>query len=187
MVEVSWYGAVAFANWKSAKAGLTPCYDMETWECNFDAEGFRLPTEAEWEKAARGGEHNPYYDWPWGNSIDGSNANYYMSGDPFDYDMPATTPVGYYDGGQTPSGRDMANGYGLYDMAGNVLEWCYDWYDENYYSVSPKDNPRGPEGGITRVCRCGSWGYTWSTAMRVGIFHPDYRGSNNGFRLVRKD
>jgi len=184
MVEVSWYGAAAFANWRSAEERLAPCYDLETWECDFDSGGFRLPTEAEWEKAARGGQHNPYYDWPWGNDIDGSKANYLNSGDPFDRDMPATTPVGYYNGGQTPPGEDMANGYGLYDMSGNVAEWCNDWYDKRYYNVSPKDNPHGPESGTTRVCRNGSWGYKWSLAMRIGLYHPDYRGSNNGFRLA---
>ena len=187
MVEVSWYGAAAFANWKSTVAGLAPCFNLETWECNFDANGFRLPTEAEFEKAARGGEYSPYYDWPWGDRIIPSNANYYNSNDPWDSLNPATSPVGYYDGGQTPRGEDMANGYGLYDMAGNVHEWCYDWYDKKYYSVSPKDNPRGPASGTARVCRSGSWAYGWSTAMRVGIFLPDYRGSTVGFRLVRKD
>ena len=185
MVEVSWYGAIAFANWKSAENDLTACYDLDTWECDFEAGGLRLPTEAEWEKAARGGEYDPYYDWPWGNDVDGSNTNHLNSGDPFDREMPATTPVGYYDGGQSPRGNDMANGYGLYDMAGNVHEWCYDWYDMGYYEDSPEDNPQGPENGITRVCRSGSWCYTWSLAMRIGIHLPDYRGSTVGFRLVK--
>ncbi|MBU0753662.1 MAG: formylglycine-generating enzyme family protein, partial [Planctomycetes bacterium] len=157
MVQVSWYGAVAYANWRSAQEGLMPCYNLSTWECSFGVGGFRLPTEAEWEKAARGGEHNPYYDYPWGNSIDGSKANYWYSGDPYETNYPWTTPVGYYDGNQIPPGVDMANGYGLYDMAGNVWEWCNDWYEGNYYSYSPYDNPTGPSIVTYRVLRGGSW------------------------------
>ena len=77
MVEVSWYGAAAFANWKSAEAGLTPCYDLKTWKCDFDADGFRLPTEAEWEKASRGGHHNPYYMFSWGsNTLKNNEGNF---------------------------------------------------------------------------------------------------------------
>ena len=108
MVEVSWYGAVAYANWRSDEEGLEPSYDMETWECNWDANGYRLPTEAEWEYAARGGEHDPYYAYPWGNDIAGSKANYWNSGDPYETGpYPWTTPVGYYDGNQTPPGAVM--------------------------------------------------------------------------------
>jgi len=158
MGMVSWYGAVAYCNWKSQQEGLESCYNLSTWQCDFTKDGFRLPTEAEWEYAARGGEHDPYYLYPWGDSIDDSMANCWESGDPYEArSYPWTTPVGYYDGGQIPSGTDMANGYGLYDVAGNVSEWCNDWYDPNYYSTSPTDNPTGPAGGTSRVSRSNPW------------------------------
>ncbi|MCK4659813.1 MAG: SUMF1/EgtB/PvdO family nonheme iron enzyme [Phycisphaerae bacterium] len=188
MVHVSWYGVAAYANWRSQQHGRTPCYDLSAWTCDFDANGYRLPTEAEWEYAARGGHHNPYYTYPWGNYTDGSKANYWVSYDPYETgDYPYTTPVGYYDGGQEPAGVDMANGYGLYDMAGNVWEWCYDWHDENYYADSPCDNPQGPASGTLRVMRGGSWGsghaYRWSCAHRLEHL-PDKRGRSTGFRVV---
>ncbi len=188
MLQVSWYGAVAYANWRSSEEGRQPSYDLGAWECDHDASGYRLPTEAEWEYAARGGERTPYYEYPWGDAIDGSMANYSGSGDPYEGDSPGTAPVGYYDGGQTPPGTDMANGYGLYDMAGNVWEWCNDWYDEDYYSSSPYDDPWGPAGGNRRVIRGGSWyddyvGNTLRCAFRHGGF-PDEQLHNIGFRLA---
>jgi len=183
VVEVSWYGAVAYANWCSSQEGLTPCYDLDTWDCTFGAGGYRLPTEAEWEYAARGGNHNPYYKYPWGDSIDGSKANYKNSGDPYDN---GTTPVGYYDGNQIPSGSDMANGYGLYDMSGNVFDWCNDWYDSNYYSSSPYSNPHGPLSGSYRVLRDFSWGTDQSYSRCANRYYTliDNRGGYHGFRLV---
>jgi len=184
MVDVSWYGATAYANWRSAEIGLTQCYDLQDWSCDFEAEGFRLPTEAEWEKAARGGEHNPYFKYPWGDTILGSHANYDTSGDPY---YPGTTPVGYYDGGQTPPGVDMANGYGLYDMAGNVFEWCYDRYSSTYFSSSPYDNPQGPEIGSYRVFRGGSFDLS-IFFCRVSYRYRDVQGVRQpdvGFRLAK--
>ena len=98
-----------------------------------------------------------------------------------------TTPVGYYDGNQTPPGDDMANGYGLYDMAGNVDEWCNDWYASDYYSVSPPDNPRGPATGTYyRIRRGGSWNRHEDflrCSDRNGHFPGEWR-SSIGFRLV---
>lgn len=188
MTEVSWYGAVAYANWRSARDGVAVCYDLETWECNLDARGFRLPTEAEWELAARGGEHNPYRRYPWGNGVLKSNANYNSSNDPYEDIEPATTPVGYYDGNQIPSGVNMANGYGLYDMGGNVFEWCNDWLDTTYYSYSPYENPPGPSTGNSRILRGGSW-EKFAKFMRVALRSsnkPDDMGEQNGFRLVLK-
>ncbi len=186
--NVSWYGAVAFANWRSAQDGLTPCYDLSTWSCDFAAAGYRLPTEAEWEYAARGGLQPTYYQYPWGNTIDGSQANYYNSGDPFEGSIPHTTPVGYYDGSQTPSGVDMANGFGLYDMSGNVGELCSDWYSSSYYGVSPSSNPHGPSSGSSRVFRGGGW-YNHSGPplnMRSALRHGHTPNLQNiGFRLVR--
>ena len=158
VIQVSWYGAVAYCNWKSLQDGYEDCHDISTWECDFSKEGYRLPTEAEWEYAARGGENDPYYRYPWGDSIDGSKANYGSSGDIYETgDEPWTTPVGYYDGNQTPTGTDMSNGYGLYDMAGNVFDWCNDWYSSVYYEQSPYDNPQGPVSGAYRILRGNGW------------------------------
>ncbi|MBT5120303.1 MAG: SUMF1/EgtB/PvdO family nonheme iron enzyme [Planctomycetes bacterium] len=141
LVEVSWYGACTYANWRSEQQGLTPCYNLSTWACDFNANGWRLPTEAEWEYAARGGAHNPYYKYPWNsNSITSSDANY-------DRNIGTTCDVGNY----------APNGYGLYDTAGNVWEWCNDWYSSSYYSSSPGSNPTGPSSVSYRVIRGGSW------------------------------
>jgi sulfatase modifying factor 1 len=187
MVLVSWYGSAAYCNWRSSAEGYDSCYNLSTWECDFSEHGYRLATEAEWEYAARGGEHNPYYRYPWGDSIDGSKANYWVSGDPYETgDYPWTTPVGYYDGSQIPAGSDMANGYGLYDMAANVYEWCNDWMDFTYYDVSPYDNPTGPASGNMRVLRGGCWGYSVNhcrVASRAGN-DPNFRGVTYGFRVV---
>jgi formylglycine-generating enzyme required for sulfatase activity len=186
MVEVSWFGAAAYSNWRSTQHGWQPCYDLSTWECDLTANGYRLPTEAEWEYAARGGEHNPYYKFPWGNDIDGSMANYVGSGDPYETDSPPTTPVGYYDGEQIPSGSDMANGYGLYDIVGNVYEWCNDWYDSVYYSSSPCANPQGPVDGTERVLRGGSC-LGEVTLLRCAVrgpMVPGGAGGIQGFRLA---
>ena len=185
---VSWYGAAAYTNWRSTEGGRTPCYDLETWACDAGAGGYRLPREAEWEKAARGGERDPYLVFPWGNTIDGSEANFYNSGDPYETgSVPHTTPVGYYDGGQLPAGVDMANGYGLYDMAGNVWEWCNDWYADDYYGAGPYQDPAGPADGDFRVARGGSWNFPagdLSCAERRRNF-ADNRFNYYGFRLAK--
>ncbi len=82
---VTWYGAAAYANWMSLKDSYQPCYDTTSWTCDFSKNGYRLPTESEWEFAARGGQTNPYYNYPWGNDADPSRANWPTSGDPYEF------------------------------------------------------------------------------------------------------
>jgi formylglycine-generating enzyme required for sulfatase activity len=124
VLGVNWDAAVAYCNWLSAKTGKK----------------YRLPTEAEWEKAARGTDLRIY---PWGNDIDPSKTNYVQ-----DAGFVTAKPVGSY---------PFPSPYGAYDMAGNVMEWCSDWYDKDYYKVSPKKNPKGPATGAYRVVRGGTF------------------------------
>jgi len=177
VVYVSWYEAVKWANARSEKEGLTPCYTVggnvyrtgqSTPDCTWTANGYRLPTEAEWEKAARGELVGARY--PWGNDIDRTKANYGEN-------VGSTTPVGSY----------APNGYGLYDMAGNVWEWCWDWYDSGYYSRSPGSDPHGPGSGSNRVPRGGGW-FNNAGFCRVAFrsyYSPGDVGNCLGFRLAR--
>ncbi len=170
-VYMTWYGATLYCNYLSTVNGRTPCYNETTFACDFTVDGFRLPTEAEWEYASRGGEHNPYFQYPWGSdSITTSDANYWDSG------FGATVTVGSY----------YANGYGLYDMAGNVYEWCHDWGDLNYYANSPPTNPVGPSSGSGRIIRGGGWGEAairLRCAFRINSTPIGHRGTL-GFRAV---
>jgi formylglycine-generating enzyme required for sulfatase activity len=174
LLEVSWHGAAAYCNWLSNYHERQVCYDLSTWECDFSTSGYRLPTEAEWEYAARGGLE--YYKYPWGNDINDSRANYNRN---FcgDVTKPCTISVGCY----------STNGYGLYDMAGNVWELCNDWYDSSYYDVSPYENPHGPANGIDRVIRGGGFGST-DLSCRVANrewYDPNNPTSDVGFRVVK--
>ena len=143
MEQMRWSDAVRYCNARSRLEGLQPCYDLETWECNFDANGYRLPTEAEWEYASRAGTKTSYsfgdisrkiklYGWFKENS----------------------------GGRPRPVGQKLPNLWGLYDMYGNVWEWCNDFYQVDYYQKSPEKAPQGPKNGETRVLRGGCWNST---------------------------
>jgi formylglycine-generating enzyme required for sulfatase activity len=199
---VNWYDCVKWCNARSQVAGLTPVYytdagftqvyktgDVDAVYVNWSASGYRLPTEAEWEKAARGGLSGRRF--PWGDLISESQANYYgYTG--YSYDLgpnnynslgsiggtsPATSPVGSFD----------VNGYGLYDMAGNVFEWCWDWYGTPYGQPSTI-NPTGVGSASGyRMLRGGNWdNYAGnSRCARRNLNVPSYASSGIGFRCVR--
>ena len=186
---VSWYDVVKWCNARSEKEGLVPCYYMSaahatvyrtgrvdianSW-VEWAANGYRLPTEAEWEKAARGERLGNRY--PWGDTVDGTHANYENSGDP-------------WDNGSTPVGTYAPNGYGLYDMAGNMWEWCWDWYDPGWYARAEASaaDPHGPLSGSGRVVRGGCW-YRPPVRMRCAHRYqlaPNDSGGDFGFRCAR--
>ncbi|MCK6456030.1 MAG: formylglycine-generating enzyme family protein [Phycisphaerae bacterium] len=196
VVYVSWNDATAFCDWRSQVEGLPPG-------------AYRLPTEAEWEKAARGGAAGHRFPWSDQDTIQHARANYYSSAS-YAYDTSptrgyhpcwgvGTSPVGFFTGAlqqkaewnwpgsatsyQTANG---ANGYGLYDMAGNVWEWCNDWYSYSYYSSSPSSNPTGPASGTGRVLRGGDWSglpNNCRSALRLNLT-PGSRVSSIGFRCA---
>jgi sulfatase modifying factor 1 len=191
MIDVSWYGAAAYCNWRSQQEGKEPCYNLSTWVCDFSKNGYHLPTEAQWEYAARGGHSGNRFPWGDVNTISHTYANYsnyigdysYDLGPPWGYDptwsadgiQPYTSPVGSF----------SSNGYGLYDMAGNVFQWCNDWYDN--YSSGSQTNPTGPTSGICNclVCRGGGWN-SYANHCRVAyreICSPYFRNYFYGFRV----
>jgi formylglycine-generating enzyme required for sulfatase activity len=204
---VDWYDTVKWCNARSQQAGLTPVYYTDAGFthlytngqvavfANWTNDGYRLPTEAEWEKAARGGLAGQRF--PWGNVITENLANYFGDTVDYKYDlgptnynavftngvMPYTSPVGYF----------APNSYGLYDMAGNVLEWCWDYYASTPYPAgSPYlggTDPRGPASGSVRVLRGGDWfDYAdWSRCCFRYIYGtPSFAYYSYGFRCVKE-
>jgi formylglycine-generating enzyme required for sulfatase activity len=174
--QVTWPQAARFCNARSRAEGLQPCYNEDTGECNFQANGYRLPTEAEWEYACRAGSETDYsfggearqlgdYAWFADNSAKKTH----------------------------PCGQKKPNPWGLYDMHGNVAEWCQDVYDKAYYKVSPDTNPHGPAEGKEYVLRGGSW-KSEAEALRSSYRLGDNPGFSDaclardaiGFRCVRQ-
>lgn len=167
VVGVTWYGAAAYCNWRSMMEGLQPCYDIETWRCDYNKNGYRLPTEAEWEKAARGDLDERTY--PWGNVIDCGTVAY----------MGCGARV------QSPgSQRADVSVFGVQDMGGNVAEWVNDYYGGN--PPSGRD-PKGPGSGSSRVIRGGSFDVK---PDRFDLSHRGQLGANAttinvGFRCIK--
>lgn len=154
IIAVSWYDALAYCKWLSQITGKR----------------YRLPTEAEWEKAARGGLEGACYSW---------------GDEPFQ--LQPDYAMRWRDGRPEPVGTYRPNRYGLYNIGDNVHEWCLDWYDAAYYRRSPEANPQGPESGTRRASRGGSWRHQIkiSRCAARSSLAPSYRYTDYGFRVAR--
>jgi formylglycine-generating enzyme len=154
VVAVSWFEAVAYCEWLTAATG----------------QPYRLPTEAEWERAARGGaEDKPY---PWGDEPPQLRPNYAIR----------------WKTGPERVAQSEPNAYGLYEMCENVHEWCSDWFAPSYYLGAPQRNPRGPESGTRRASRGGSWRHHVknSKCYTRSSIPPEFQYADYGFRVVRR-
>ena len=170
---VSWEDCACFCNQLSADEGRTPVYNDTTWAIDYGADGYRMPTEAEWENACRAGTTTRYF---WGDDL-----SYTEIGD-----------YAWYSGNNSPSGfkvvgLKLPNSWGLYDMSGNVWEWCNDRYSDTYYTIENIMDPVGPDTGSNRAVRGG--GYAASAAHCRSAFRnmcpPTIVDNAMGFRIIR--
>ncbi len=146
---ISWYGAVAFCNFLSLKEGREPVYNLDDWTWNLEKNGYRLPTEAEWEFAAAGGNNSEKFEYAGSSNAD---------------------KIGWYrdnsNGSSSPVGKKDPNSLGLYDMSGNVWEWCWDWYGP--YPSEPVVDPQGPVVGEQSILRGGAW-HSWIGYLGINV------------------